>query len=240
VPRPLSSAPHPSPQGAIPADKQAEFDQINTVAWGGAEDRPDNYYITDDSTPARLGSSLGWLLQLDGDNLRNAFLNAPWVKAVIPIRPGREMSALDWLTNAGVEGSDGLDDLYQEAIPGERARMLATLKGHSWEDAALNSRYASIGSNDITLHDAIRYLAVIVADEHEKSRVKVSDTLPDATPVNYLPPDKVFERGFDPLSGGFEVGGKSFDVFDQWIEILPTDQIVAVEVHYDPKTGMQK
>ena len=48
----------------------------------------DSYFITEDSEPARLGSSLGWLLQLDGDNMRNAFLNAPWVKAVIPIRPG--------------------------------------------------------------------------------------------------------------------------------------------------------
>jgi hypothetical protein len=45
----------------------------------------------------QLGSSLGWLLQLDGDNLRNAFLNAPWVKAIIPIRPGREKAAFNWL-----------------------------------------------------------------------------------------------------------------------------------------------
>ena len=62
----------------------------DTVTWGGtAENRVDNYYITEESIPAKLGSSLGWLLQLDGDNLRNAFLNAPWVKAVIPIRPGQ-------------------------------------------------------------------------------------------------------------------------------------------------------
>jgi hypothetical protein len=28
-----------------------------------------------------------------------------------------------------------------------------------------------------------------------------------------------------------------FEVFDQWIEVLPTDQMVPVEVAYDPKTG---
>src|SRR5262249_11261430 len=58
------------------------------IAWGGAAAMGrDNYLITEDSTPARAGASLGWLLQLDGDNHRNAFLNSPWVKAVVPIRP---------------------------------------------------------------------------------------------------------------------------------------------------------
>jgi hypothetical protein len=28
-------------------------------------------------------------------------------------------------------------------------------------------------------------------------------------------------------------------VFDQWVEVLPTDQIVPVEVRYDPSTGRQ-
>ena len=77
-----------SPQDlGLDADQQQAFTAREVTTWGGAKGaRPDNYYITESSTPARLGSSLGWLLQLDGDNLRNAFLNAPWVKAVIPIR----------------------------------------------------------------------------------------------------------------------------------------------------------
>jgi hypothetical protein len=33
--------------------------------------------------------------------------------------------------------------------------------------------------------------------------------------------------------------GDSFEVFDQWIEVLPTDQVVPVVVTYDPKTGRQ-
>src|SRR5690606_17848406 len=72
------------------------------VGWGG-EHREDNYYVTEESEPARLGSSLGWLLQLDGDDQRNAFLNAPWVKAVIPIRPGKEKAAFNWLKRVNVE-----------------------------------------------------------------------------------------------------------------------------------------
>src|SRR5439155_15221107 len=77
------------------------------VSWGGAGERLDNYYITDESDPARFGASLGWLLQLDGDSMRNAFLNSPWVKAVIPIRPGKEMDALAWLQKAHVRARTG-------------------------------------------------------------------------------------------------------------------------------------
>lgn len=83
----------------------------DVLSWGG-EHREDNYQITEDSEPARLGSSLGWLMQLDGDNLRNAFLNAPWVKAVIPIRPGRESAALNWLKAIEGHDDDGWDTPY--------------------------------------------------------------------------------------------------------------------------------
>jgi hypothetical protein len=58
-------------------------------------------------------SAKQWLVQLDGDNRRNALLNSPWVKVVIPIREGREESALKWLQLAHVEGNDGLDAVYQ-------------------------------------------------------------------------------------------------------------------------------
>src|SRR6266576_4251012 len=101
------------------------------IAFGSVgPDRPNDYYITEDSLPARLGSSLGWLLQLDGDNLRNAFLNAPGVKAVIPIRADHERKALQWLSSDGIEGSDGLTDLYQAADAAEKATILARLEAH--------------------------------------------------------------------------------------------------------------
>ena len=97
-----------------------------TAHWGGARElNRDNYFITEDSRPARLGASLGWLLQLDGDDLRNAFLNSPWVKAVIPIRIGKEKEALNWLQQAHVEGADGLDAAYVTArrkSPAKRRR----------------------------------------------------------------------------------------------------------------------
>ena len=61
-----------------------------------------------------MGASLGWLLQLDGDSHRNAFLNSPWVKAVIPIRPEKELEAIEWLKQGHIEGIDGLDSSYRE------------------------------------------------------------------------------------------------------------------------------
>ena len=47
-----------------------------------------------------------------------------------------------------------------------------------------------------------------------------------------LAADKVFEHGFDHLAGGFDAGLAANEVFSQWISVLPTDQIVAVE--YEP------
>jgi hypothetical protein len=164
------------------------------TSWGGSNEAGrDNYLITEGSNPAPSGASLGWLLQLDGDARRNAFLNSPWVKAVIPIRPGREKAALEWLTKAHVEGSDGLD---------------AQIEAQETELS---------GSGPKTIRDAIMALAATVTAGQNMD--------------NTLASEKVYEKGFDPLEGGFEV--RPFDVFDQWTEVLPTDQVVAVD--YVPK-----
>ena len=197
----------------------------NIVSWGGThENRVDNYYITEDSEPAKLGSSLGWLLQLDGDNLRNSFLNAPWVKAVIPIRPGKERAAINWLQRLHVEGTEGLDDEYV-APPDELEEIPHT-------------------GSKVTVRDAINHLSDMVAQKHEES-LEVSlhpiDEINDDNKVSATPIDKVYEHGFYALQGGFRLmpGTENFELFDQWVEILPTDQVVPVEVAYDPKTGRQ-
>ncbi len=180
----------------------------SVVSWGGGMEagRP-NYYITESSAPAKLGSSLGWLLQLDADSMRNAFLNAPWVKAIVPIRPGREREAMDWLKGV-LEGSDGLDPAIEQEL---------------------------------------NELADKVAQKHAQSEtVKTTpDPLrpddPDAT-VSATPVDRVYEFGFDPLEGGFRaqsIEGGEFELIDQWIEVVPTDQVAAVSVKYDPVTGRQ-
>lgn len=164
-----------------PADK---------IGWGGIDEkRENNYMITEESEPARLGSSLGWLLQLDGDDHRNAFLNSPWVKAIIPIRPGREAAALKWLKLAHVEGSDGLDARY-----GGPEREL---RGKTIEQA-IDKLARDIGNLNTNME-------------------------------NYLATEKVYEKGFDPLDQGFRATGTANEIFDQWIEVLPTDQVVATE-----------
>ncbi|OOG79142.1 hypothetical protein B0E41_25290 [Hydrogenophaga sp. A37] len=205
--------------------EDASIPTTSVVAWGGiGENRADNYYITHDSEPARLGASLGWLMQLDGDNMRNAFLNAPWVKAVIPIRPGKEKAAINWLQQTGVEGAMGLDQTYV-APAGE-------LAGIPHDGSAP------------TVLDAIEHLCAKVSAKHASS-AQVGQFPPeeidDANKVSATPIDKVFEHGFYPLQGGFRVapGADEFEVFDQWVEVLPTDQVVPVEVKYDPKTGRQ-
>jgi hypothetical protein len=173
------------------------------VQWDDIEKRGDNYKITEESTTAKLGSSLGWLLQLDGDNLRNAFLNAPWVKAVIPIRPGRERAALNWL--AAIEGheNDGWDAAYT-AVTAEDDQLVAEL--------AADGLLPTIGN-----------VLQKIADRMEKENGDIK---------NVLEADRVFEHGFDHLAGGFDASVDPTKPFSQWISVLPTDQIVAVE--YQP------
>lgn len=66
------------------------------------------YEITAESEPAPLGSSLGWMIQLDGDARRNEFINSPWIRVCMPIYPGREREAIQWLAKH-IEGEQGYD-----------------------------------------------------------------------------------------------------------------------------------
>jgi hypothetical protein len=204
----------------------------STVGWGGVDDAErDNYFISEDSEPAKLGSSLGWLLQLDGDNMRNAFLNAPWVKAVIPIRPGREQAAINWLK--GVEGMNGITDdvIYHSSNPGEKDVNGDPLEGQPMIDVLM----------DLAEKVRRKYREGIQTGKYPKQD-EVSDPalVDDENTVTATPIDRVYEHGFFPLEGSFRFNvGKNYEIFDQWIEILPTDQIVPVEVKYDPKTGRQ-
>ena len=160
-----------------------------------------NYPIAEDSQPAPSGSSLGWLIQIDGDERRNQFLNAAWVKAVLPIRPGHELEAIEWLEQANVEGEAGLALTYPFQ-PGDPPEYQGK-----------------------TVGAVLKMLA---------AELKVANT----DVKNTLATEKVFEKGFDPLEGGFRPA-EAYQVFDQWVEVLPTDQVVAVEVNYNPKTGQQ-
>ena len=185
-----------SKQQIFPADPRKEDGSISTynltpsdkLGWGGIdENRESNYLITEESEPAHMGSSLGWLLQIDGDEHRNAFLNSPWIKAIIPIRQGRESAALKWLKLAHVEGSDGLDAKY--------GGPEKELRGKTIEEV----------------------LDILAKD--------ISELNTDMD--NYLTTETVYEKGFNPLDKGFRATGKPYEIFDQWIEVLPTDQVVA-------------
>jgi hypothetical protein len=205
-----------------PGVDAAEFTTYSTVRWGGGEStRDDNYLITQDSAPAPLGSSLGWVIQLDGDNLRNAFLNAPWVKAIVPIRPGKEARALDWLKGAQVEGTDGLDGALD--APADELDRIRSELGLS-EGAT------------VTIGQALEALTKRLAERHATARARATDQT--GAELDHVPLDHVYEHGFEPLQGGFRITpAEDFEVFDQWVEVVPTDQIVPVEVSYDPHTG---
>ncbi len=235
----LGRSPYKSLRGAAPI---GPLGSDVLVDWSDHETRIDNYYITHDSQPAKLGSSLGWLLQLDGDDHRNAFLNAPWVKAVIPIRPGKERAAVNWLQQVNVEGAAGMDKPYA-ASAAELNQIKTGLLAADAQDMV---------ADHPTVADAVRFLCLEVEQKHAES-VKVKRfpdnvDLPDDRKVSATPVERVYEHGFYPLQGGFRIDpshpdpnspGRNFQVFDQWVEVLPTDQVVPVEVQYDPLTGQQ-
>jgi hypothetical protein len=211
-------------------------DSINGSVVRWAEDQEHGkYFITDESDPAALGASLGWLLQLDGDDLRNAFLNAPWVKAVIPIRPGKEQTAINWLKSVGVEGSDGLDAAYS-APQAELTKIRTELLASDPNDPVDNHA-------EVAIDDALRYLCITVAEKYELSNTVgryPEEEINDDNRVSATPVEKVYEHGFYPLKGGFKAKTEEpFEICSQWIEVLPTDQVVPVPVKYDPKTGRQ-
>lgn len=204
----------------------------STVGWGGISDPSrDNYYITEDSEPARFGSSLGWLLQLDGDDMRNAFLNAPWVKAVIPIRPGKEGAAVNWLK--GVEGFNGIGetDIYQTSNSNEKDINGKPLNGQKMVDVIMDLARKIQKKHE----EGVKTGKYPTQDEIADPALVDEGNVVTATPI-----DRVYEHGFYPLQGGFRANVKgNYEIFDQWLEILPTDQVVPVEVKYDPKTGRQ-
>jgi hypothetical protein len=88
----------------------------------------------------------------------------------------------------------------------------------------------------------IDILAEKVRQKHEAS-MAVPDPENKGDPASTItttPVERVYEHGFDPVQKGFQVRpGLPFEICDQWTEILPTDQVVPVEVTYDPKTGRQ-
>jgi hypothetical protein len=187
----------------------------NLIGWGGTSnaERP-GYPITEGSEPAPMGASLGWLLQLDGDRHRNAFLNTPWVKAVIPIRPGKEKDAIEWLEQSAVEGADGLDDPYQPERAGADAN-----ENHAAEGGAEGQ-----GGGDE--RPTLREILLELAGELNAENTDVKNALATET---------VYEDGFDPLEGGFKASGEAFEIFDQWTEHMATKEVAAVL--YDEKNA---
>ena len=163
---------------------------INKVRFGREQEvRSSNYMITEDSEPAPLGSSIGWLAQLDGDARRNAFLNAAWARVVIPIRRGREQAAIDWLKQPHVEGTEGL---ASKAVDEDGKEIEKTV-----EDA---------------INELINTLRPLTDED-----------------ILYSASQEVYENGFDPLEGGFKPGPDPFEIFAQWVEVVPTNQVVPVE-----------
>jgi hypothetical protein len=108
------------------------------------------YEITAESDPAPLGSSLGWIIQIDGDDRRNEFLNSPWLRVCMPIRPEREREAIGWLSRH-VEGEIGY-----EPDKDPLKKLLATIEEYRTREKGLGldgPDYVTVKSSPGGPHD---------------------------------------------------------------------------------------
>jgi hypothetical protein len=104
VPPMLATVPKDALEGGSVVSWYSHTDTDNALSPTGAAS-PEwriNYVLTEETERAPYGSSLGWLIQMDGDDRRNEFINAAWVKAVLPIRPGHEVAAVSEEPNRGL------------------------------------------------------------------------------------------------------------------------------------------
>lgn len=170
--------------GTTPLDPPSD-----TITWGGAG--RDNYLITEESRPAALGASLGWTIQLDGDDFRNAFLNSPWVKVVIPILPGREMEAIAWLQNASVEGADGLNAIYQDPSGGGQQTVLQALEELAQTIKSMNTSMDNYLQTETVFENGFDPLAKGFIDGAASFQVCSQWT-------EVLPTDQVVALSYDP------------------------------------------
>ena len=135
---------------------------------------------------------------------------------------------MNWLQNVKVEGSEGLASVYpapQEELDEIRTKLL---QNDPSDPVATHAQ--------VTINDAIRKLCLDVAQKEEASK-KVAkypkEEINDDNKVLATPIEKVYEHGFYPLKGGFRAKvEEDFEIVSQWIEVLPTDQVVPVEVKY--------
>ena len=144
---------------------------------------------------------------------------------------GKEEAAINWLK--GVEGMNGITDdvIYHTNNPNE-----VDINGNPYDGQRMIDVLVDLARKIKRKHEA----GSESGEYPKKDEVSDPDLVDEENVVTATPIDRVYEHGFFPLQQSFRLNvGKDYEIFDQWLEILPTDQIVPVEVKYDPRTGRQ-
>jgi len=123
------------------------------------------------------------------------------------------------------------DVVYHASDPGE-----VDIDGNPTEGQKMIDVLRNLGRKIRQKHQA----GIVAGQYPDTNDVSDPQLVDDQNTVTSTPIDRVYEHGFFPLKGGFRANvGDDYEIFDQWTEVLPTDQIVPIEVKYDPKTGRQ-
>lgn len=112
--------------------------------------------------------------------------------------------------------------------PGREEEAIAYMKRRevAWVDG-LNEIYREQGSefDGFTIERMLLSVAEEIKKEYEGRKPKPTGVGQMAA----LPEEMVFSKGYDPLEGGTKFDKGAYEVFSEWLEVLPTDQVVANE-----------
>jgi hypothetical protein len=86
-------------------------------------------------SPARLGISRGWRIQVDGDDVRSEFLNTPQATVGLPVRIGKERAFLDFLNDYKTHTIEAADLELADRIAQRRDREKLAAKSNISEDS---------------------------------------------------------------------------------------------------------
>jgi hypothetical protein len=186
-----------------------EFQEAANLATLLKTGRPNYPLISKAEGKAPTGSSLGWTHQVDGDTKRDMFLNAPFAWACLPVRPGKEKDAIEFLQDQNL--------LFGQSIT--TANLLRELE----ITRAAESLHPT-STTVITEKDADSFDKKFVSRPFIAETIKKLDKNPKKTIAEILEESPPSSSEVYPVIGGqatfVTIDGLAFQKIDMGTEIL--------------------
>lgn len=142
----------------------AEWAQVKDLKSGEARTRTPYLLISGQKAPAHMGASLGWKHQIDGDVERDMLINADWAWVGVPVKPGKERKATQFLMRySTIKLDKRMDNLVDEL---ERLRKAEEIVARQH----FNERHVAIGETDKPTEELRPWLAEKLTPDEFKNK----------------------------------------------------------------------